>query len=74
MVDKASLDSIDDERTPAANQFDDLGWSWVWMVSSEAKEKTTKVGISYLLPRAYLLLQAIGWGRLVTEDNSVATP
>lgn len=77
LVDKRSLDSLNDQNAPGADEFDDIGRTWVWMVSPRHGERTTRVGISYLMPRTYLLLRsAYGWEKIYDRQDPglVATP
>jgi hypothetical protein len=73
MIDKQSLDTLQDEGTPAEDEFDVHGCSWVWMVSSSKSEETTRVGISYLMPRTWLMLDGCGWSA-IWKYGAVVTP
>lgn len=74
MVDKKSLEFIDDERTPREAEFNDRGKSWVWMVSSYPGERTTRSGVSYLMPRMYTMIKSISCKGVATDSDEVATP
>lgn len=73
MVDKQSLDTLNHERAPPEEEFDAKGWTWVWMVSSYTGERTTRVGVSYIMPRTWLLLDVRGWGA-IWDGGMVVTP
>lgn len=73
MIDKQSLDTLNDERAPLENEFDLDGRTWVWMVSSYTGERITRVGISYIIPRTWLLLDIRGWSA-IWNDGRVVTP
>lgn len=53
MVDKWSLDMLDDERALLEAGLDIDGCTWVWIVPRYTGERTTRVGISYILSRAW---------------------
>jgi len=61
MVDEDAVKSIKGRGTPKVTEFDDMGFTWVWLVSIEAKEKPVRIGMSYLMPRAYGLIEGLGW-------------
>lgn len=73
MIDRQSLDTLQHEYTPPEDEFDMLGVSWVWMISSSKGERTTRVGIGYVMPRTWLMLDGIGWGAIY-RDGAVVTP
>jgi len=72
MIDRQSLDTLQHEYTPPEDEFDMHGVSWVWMISSSKGERTTRVGIGYVMPRT-LMLDGIGWGAIY-KDGAVVTP
>lgn len=49
------------KKGPKPEKFDYAGIGWVDLVSVDAKEGYVGVGLSYLLPRVYSLLDALGW-------------
>ena len=49
VIDKQSLDTLDDECAPPEDDFNSNGRTWVWMVSSYTGERTTRVGFSYVM-------------------------
>jgi hypothetical protein len=73
MIDKQSLDTLQDEHTPPEDEFDMYGVCWVWMISSSRGERTTRVGIDYVMPRTWLMLNGIGWSAIY-NDGAVITP
>jgi hypothetical protein len=73
MIDKQSLDTLQHEYTPPEDKFGMHGWSWVWMISSSKGERTTRVGISYVMPRTWLTLNRRGWGAIY-DGPAVVTP
>lgn len=73
MINKESLDTLQDERTPPEDEFDARGFSWVWMISSSKGERMTRVGISFLMPRTWLMLDGIGWSA-IWDHGAVVTP
>jgi hypothetical protein len=73
MIDRQSLDALQDKYTPPEHEFDMHGRSWVWMISSSMGERTTRVGISYVIPRTWLMLNGIGWSAIY-NDEAVVTP
>lgn len=75
MVDEDAMKSIKGWGTPKVNEFDVMGFTWVWLVSSEAKEKPVMIGMSYLMPRAYGLIESPGWQDIYRNpDKHVSCP
>jgi hypothetical protein len=73
MIDKQSLNTLDDERAPPEDEFDLDGRTCVWMISSYTGERTTRVGVSYVMPRTWLVLEIRGWSA-IWNDGLVVTP
>jgi hypothetical protein len=48
MVDKEAMNSIKGRRVPKVYKFDDMGFSWVWLVSSRDSEKPVRIGMFIL--------------------------
>ena len=63
MVDEDAMKSIQGKGRAAAKitEFDVMGFTWVWLISKETKEKPVRMGMSYLMPRAYGLIEDLGW-------------
>jgi len=68
MVDKDVLNmTLDQAADPAAEEFDAWSSASVYLVSAMDGDPGddypvyTRVGISYLIPRAYTLLEGPGW-------------
>jgi hypothetical protein len=77
MVDEDAMKSIKikGRATAKITEFDDMGFTWVWLVSSEAKEKPVRMGMSYLMPRAYGLIEGLGWQDIYRNpDKRVSCP
>jgi hypothetical protein len=70
MVDKMDLESV--FEGPPAEEYDVEGEGSVDLVSLDENEGTQTVGLSFLVPRIYDLLE-IGWEQIVDEDE-VARP
>lgn len=49
------------KKGPKPEKFDAAGMGWVDLVSIDEKEGYVGVGLSYLFPRVYSLLDALGW-------------
>jgi hypothetical protein len=56
---------------PPAEDFDADGSGFVDLISLDAGEGSTAVGLSYLLPRVYVLLEALGWDKIKGDGESV---
>jgi hypothetical protein len=75
MVDEDAMKSIEGRRIPKVTKFDDMGFTWVWLVSIEAKEKPVRMGMSYLMPRAYGLIEGPGWEDIYRNpDKGISCP
>jgi hypothetical protein len=67
MVTKECLDAVL-THTPPPETYDVYAKAWVYLVSAKDGgndddcECYTRIGISYLIPRAYSLLEGPGWG------------
>ena len=59
---------------PPPEEFDDKGDSFVTLVFLSEDEGHMDVGLSYLIPRIYALLDGPGWENFVVEDGEVAIP
>lgn len=76
MVDEACIASVNAtlEEGEPMDEYDHFGCSWVWLVSGSEKEGETRIGISFLMPRAYELLSACGWEEVSDSDGGVSLP
>jgi hypothetical protein len=76
MVDEGCLDSIENaiQYAETPDEFDDMGTGFVCLVSKDEAEGETYIGLSYLIPRAYNLLNGLGWEFIADEDGGVALP
>lgn len=68
MVNKSVLDRTLEYIAKQPNEeFDSGGYAWVYLISAQdggsvdEYDAHTLVGISYLIPRVYSLLQGPGW-------------
>lgn len=61
------------QNGPPAGEFDFYGAAWVYLVSEwdgdeeDEFECYTRIGVSYMLPRAYSLLQGPGWSSIYDQ-------
>lgn len=53
---------------------DPRGWMSLDLVSVHEEQDYVSVGIGYLVPRAYVLIEDPGWWILEPEDGAVALP
>jgi hypothetical protein len=66
MVTKESLNAVLN-HAPPAGEYDTYAKAWVYLVSAKDGgndndcECYTRIGILYLIPRAYSLLEGPGW-------------
>jgi hypothetical protein len=60
-------------KGPPPEDFDAKGRGFVELVSLDEKEGEQWVGLSYLVPRVYTLLEGPGWKNFAVKDE-VATP
>ena len=58
---------------PPPEEFDANGRGFVTLISHDESEGNFSIGVSYLVPRAYTLLDECGWDNIVPEDG-VACP
>jgi hypothetical protein len=72
MVDKHDLNTV--LRGPSAEKFDAEGSGYVTLVSLDKDEGHMSVGMSYLVPRVYALLESCGWDNFAVGDTDVACP
>lgn len=72
MVDEHDLKSV--LRGPSAEKFDADGFGYVTLVSLKKDEGHMSVGMSYLVPRVYALLESCGWDNFAVGDTDVACP
>ncbi|KAF2795651.1 hypothetical protein K505DRAFT_416289 [Melanomma pulvis-pyrius CBS 109.77] len=70
-VDKFLLETVLDGPKP--EDFDSIGTGFVELVSLDEREGETYVGLSYLVPRIYILLNGPGWENFAVKDG-VAIP
>lgn len=70
-VDKFLLETVRDGPKP--EDFDANGTGFVELVSLDEREGETYVGLSYLVPRIYILLNGPGWENFAVKDD-VAIP
>jgi hypothetical protein len=56
---------------PPAEEFDVEGSGFVDLISYDAEEGSTSVGLSYLLPRVYALLENGGWELIKGDGESI---
>ena len=59
-------------KGPPAEEFDASGAGFLTLVSLDEDEDTQCVGLSYLVPRIYTLLEGPGWENIV--EDGVAIP
>ena len=69
---KRELDAI--FAGPPPSRFDDNGEGFVTLISLDKKERDVSVGLSYLVPRVYVLLQECGWDNFRVGSLDVACP
>lgn len=69
MVDEEAMNSIKGRRVPKVDKFDDMGFSWVWLVSSREREKSVGVGMSYLMLRVYDLIEVVDWNNIYRKSS-----
>lgn len=76
MIDEGWLASIDNalELGESPEEFDILGSAWVYLVSKNEDEDETAIVLSYLIPRAYGILEDSGWEFVANEDGGIALP
>ncbi|KAF9734471.1 hypothetical protein PMIN01_07374 [Paraphaeosphaeria minitans] len=72
MVDKYDLKSV--LTGPSAEEFDAEGDGSVTLISLDKNEGHMSVGMSYLVPRVYALLESCGWDNFAVGDTDVACP
>jgi hypothetical protein len=72
MVDKYDLQSV--VNGPRPSEFDTFGEAYVTLVSLDKSEGDMSVGLSYLVPRVYSLLEAPGWDDFAVDQDDVACP
>ena len=70
MVVQSDVDSVLDG--PPAEEFDFDGDGVLTIVSLDENEGYQDVGLSYLVPRIYTLLEGVGWSNIVIDG--VALP
>ena len=58
----------------SSEEFDALGTAWVYLVSKNEDEDETAIGLSYLIPRAYRILEDPGWEFVADEDGGIVLP
>jgi hypothetical protein len=73
MVEKCHIEAV--AEGPPAEEFDASGEGFVTLVSRDQEEDVTFVGLSYLVPRIYSLLE-IGWSTFAKDpdEGEVAGP
>ena len=59
-------------KGPPAEEFDASGAGFLTLVSLDEDEDSQLVGLSYLVPRIYALLEGPGWENIV--EDGIATP
>ena len=69
MVTTEQLDII--LEGPPANEFDTSGEGFLTLVSLDEDEETQNVGLSYLVPRIYTLLDGPGWENFATDGVAI---
>ncbi|KAF2637835.1 hypothetical protein P280DRAFT_471995 [Massarina eburnea CBS 473.64] len=57
-------------KAPPATEFDAYGRGFVGIMSVDEEEGDFDVGISYILPRTYVLLDGIGWDNVYDSDGA----
>ncbi|KAH6644554.1 hypothetical protein C7974DRAFT_383794 [Boeremia exigua] len=72
-VDEIDVDSVVQIDQPPETG-DPRGWMSLDLVSIHEEEDFVSVGIGYLLPRAYLLIEDPGWWVVYREDGDVSLP
>ncbi|KAK7187972.1 hypothetical protein PSPO01_06174 [Paraphaeosphaeria sporulosa] len=72
MVDRHDLKSV--LKGPSAEEFDAEGYGSVTLISLDKNEGHMSVGMSYLIPRVYTLLESCGWENFAVGDTDVACP
>ena len=69
MVNKSYLEGV--LKGPPPEEFDADAIGFVCLVSVNEKEGKSEgsqlVGLSYLIPRTYIILNGIGWWNIVTD-------
>lgn len=68
-VEQFYIDRVLSKGPPAA-KFDSGGMAWVDVISEDVDEGYTAVGLSYLFPRAYSLLE-LGWHQIAVGNEDV---
>jgi len=56
---------------PSAEEHDTFASGWVDLVSRYREEGHVSVGSTYLIPRAWSLLQSVGWSAIDVGDEEV---
>lgn len=56
------------------DEFDHLGISFVYLVSRKEEEGYTAIGMSYLMPRAFALIENLGWEDVAVPEAETALP
>ena len=71
-VDQVCLETVL-KYAPPAEKFDTYGKGFVTLVSHDKREGDFSVGLSYLVPRVYTLLEGCGWDNVYSGDE-IACP
>jgi hypothetical protein len=76
MIDRAVLDALDFLHDDLdVEDHDEEGGIWVHMISCHEEEKATRIGVDYLIPKAYTDVGLDGWREVeVQEGEEVARP
>jgi len=61
-------------KAPPATKFDARGRGFVDLISVDENEDEMSVGVSYLVPRVYTLLDGCGWYNFYPGEYGVACP
>lgn len=61
-------------KAPPAEEFDVYGKGFVTLISEDRREGFFNVGLSYLVPRVYTLLDGCGWDNVCAGQDGVVCP
>ncbi len=72
-VDELTVDHVLEMNEPPETG-DPHGWMALDLVSIHEEQEDVAVGIGYLVPRAYLLIEDPGWWIVYRDDGDVSLP
>jgi hypothetical protein len=61
-------------EAPSPSEFDAYGRGFVDLISANESEGEMFVGVSYLVPRVYTLLDGCGWDNVYPGECEIACP